>query len=201
MLRGLGLSVAPRVSVRRWPWARRQQGPALRGAGWSWMRVGGTGSPLVLTLLLSPSPQGLQGFQGDRGLAGEKGEEVSWLSLAQPLGAVGTTQCQPQPQHVRSMPSSKNFSLLVSPVPHQQRLVPTSPPARASLMSRYGVGCPIATLQPCGTQLVATLAAVPTRPLAVPVPVLPAAPVQVTAVPFQAVPGLCQPGCQMSIKK
>ena len=52
---------------------------------WSWTWVGGTGQPLNACLAPFPSPQGLQGFQGDRGLAGEKGEEVRWLSLAQHL--------------------------------------------------------------------------------------------------------------------
>lgn len=51
------------------------------GVGWTWEVLG---SPSVPALLLPPPPQGLQGFQGDRGLAGDKGEEVSWLWLAQP---------------------------------------------------------------------------------------------------------------------
>lgn len=61
------------------------------------MRVGGTGSPSVPTLLLSPSPQGLQGFQGDRGLSGEKGEEVSWLLLLRRLVLWARLGASPSP--------------------------------------------------------------------------------------------------------
>lgn len=71
VLEGLGLSAA----AEEWG-----------GHGWEVL-----GSPSVPALLLPPSPQGLQGFQGDRGLAGDKGEEVSWLWLVQPWAQGGAS--------------------------------------------------------------------------------------------------------------
>lgn len=76
--------------------------------GEGWARVGGAGLCSVLALLFPPSSQGLQGFQGDRGLAGDKGEEVRWLWLAQPW-APGGASPNPNPapgakhQHLPSL--------------------------------------------------------------------------------------------------
>lgn len=80
---------------RQRPWAREISQGGLEGRDWGVLESlglsaaagewGGHGwQPLSACPDPSSPSQGLQGFQGDRGLAGDKGEEVSWLWLAQP---------------------------------------------------------------------------------------------------------------------